>query len=211
MRPKLLPIASFIEFGDADAIAVGRHVLCHDVHCDLGEVGIRSDSGCRRDARLAQDRAYHAECERMRRCMVHEEVVCHVDEYLVDGVDVDVLGCDVAQVDRINARAVVDVERHARHGDDIACGEAGILGEFRLVRGFPDEPAVRRTKCPSAIDLAYALDDFKEARASGHAAFLECGRYGKADRLFRAAFVGDDEIRAERVEPALVALDRGVK
>lgn len=56
------------------------------------------------------------------------QVARHVDEDLVDGVDVDVLGSDMTQVYLVNLRTALQVEGHAWRGDDIVEGELGVLG-----------------------------------------------------------------------------------
>ena len=44
MCPELLPIAHFIKIRYPDAVFIGRHMLCDDVHCYLAQVQICSDT-----------------------------------------------------------------------------------------------------------------------------------------------------------------------
>ena len=67
MRPKLSPVAHFIQFCDPNAVGIRRDMFCYDVHRDLSKVEIWADSCCRRDARLPQNIADEADGERMRR------------------------------------------------------------------------------------------------------------------------------------------------
>jgi len=64
---------------------------------------------------------------------------------------------------------------------------------------------------PFGVGGFYLLNDLEQARPARNADRLERGRDGEADRFFRAALVRHDEIRAQRVEPARHALDRGVE
>ena len=54
----------------------------------------------------------------MSREFVGIQVVRHVHEHLVDGVDYDVLRRDILEVDLIDAGAVLHVVRHPRRRDD---------------------------------------------------------------------------------------------
>ena len=42
VRPQLLPIALLVKLGDANAVLIGRDVLCDNVHSDLCKEHIRA-------------------------------------------------------------------------------------------------------------------------------------------------------------------------
>ena len=101
--------------------------------------------------------------------------------------------------------------RHARRGGDIGDRQRGIGGERRCVPAFARERAARGLYAARGVDLLDPLDHLEQPRPPGDAIGLERGGHGKADGLFRAALVGDDQIGGQRVQPALDALHRGVK
>ena len=118
MRPKLTPELHFIQFGYSDAVLVGGDVLRYNVHCHFAEEKIRADScGCC-DAGCFKHIEDDLHGEVMCRELVSIQVVRHVHEHLVDGVDYDVLRRDILEVDLIDAGAVLHVVRHPRRRDD---------------------------------------------------------------------------------------------
>ena len=133
MVPEQVPVAHLVELGDARPVLVGRHVLRDDVHrhlCEV-EVGAQPD-GCR-DSRLREHVAGEHRGEFVRRHACRAQVSRHVDEDLVDGIDVDVLRCDVAQVYLVDLGAALEVEGHPWRGDDVVEGEAGVLPQLIIV------------------------------------------------------------------------------
>ena len=116
--PEFLPVGLFIEFGDAGAVLVGFNVFCDDVHGDFGEVEVGTDAGGGRDAGFFQDFLEDFGGELMGGEVVVSEIGRGVDKNFVDGIDVDVFGGDVTEVDVVDAGTVADVEGHARAGDD---------------------------------------------------------------------------------------------
>ena len=118
MRPKLAPELHLIQLCNADAVLVGRDVFRHNVHCHFAEEKIRADScGCC-DAGCFKHIEDDLHGEVMCRELVSIQVVRHVHEHLVDGVDYDVLRRDILEVDLIDAGAVLHVVRHPRRRDD---------------------------------------------------------------------------------------------
>ena len=119
VRPEMPAVAHFVKLRDADAIFIRRDMLCHDVHGDLAEVEIRSDArrGC--DARGVQDVRDHNLCQLTGGHVVSLQIVRHIHHHFIDGVDVDVLGCDVFEIDIVDLRANLNVFRHLRRRDKI--------------------------------------------------------------------------------------------
>ena len=118
MRPKLAPELHLIQLCNADAVLVGGDVFRHNVHCHLAEKEIRPNpSGCR-DAGCLKHIEDDLHGEVMGGELVGVQVVRHVHEHLVDGVDHDVLRRNVLEVNLIDASAVLHVVRHPRRRDD---------------------------------------------------------------------------------------------
>ena len=123
----------------------------------------------------------------------------------------DIPGFDVFEIDLIDARAVLHVVSHARFGDDVFQRQAGIGREERGAVGGTGKFAPRRAAEALGVDGAHALDDLEQPRPPGDAQRLEGGRDGQADGLFRAAFIGHDEMGVHRVQIAFDALDRSIE
>ena len=118
MRPKLVPELHLIQLRNTDAVFVGGDVLRHNVHCNFAEEKIRANScGCC-DAGCFKHIEDDLHGKVMSREFVGIQVVRHVHEHLVDGVDHDVLRRDVLEVDLIDAGAVLYIVRHPRRRDD---------------------------------------------------------------------------------------------
>ena len=118
VRPKLTPELHFIQFGYSDAVLVGWDVLRYNVHCHFAEKEVRPDpSGCR-DAGCLKHVEDNLHGEIMCRELVGIQVVRHVHEHLVDGVDHDVLRGNIFEINLIDAGAILHVVRHPRRRDD---------------------------------------------------------------------------------------------
>ena len=118
MRPKLTPELRLIQLCNADAVFVGGDVLRHNIHCHFAEEKIRADScGCC-DAGCFKHIEDDLHGEVMCRELVSIQVVRHVHEHLVDGVDHDVLRGNIFEINLIDAGAILHVVRHPRRRDD---------------------------------------------------------------------------------------------
>ena len=99
--PQRSAVAHLIQLRDADPVLIRRHVLGRDVHGNLGKIKICSDAGGGGDAGLRQDRPDHPEGQFMGRRLIDMQVVGHIDEHLVDGIDVNILLGNEAQIDLV--------------------------------------------------------------------------------------------------------------
>ena len=114
MVPERGLVALLVELAEEVWAVLGR-----DVERDLGEVEVGPDAAACGDARAGEDVGTDALAQLARRAPVEREVVGDVHEHLVDGVHVDVLRCEVGEVDAVDIRRTLDVERHARRGHDV--------------------------------------------------------------------------------------------
>ena len=209
--PELLAVALLVQLGNAHAVRVRLDPLGHDIHGDLAEIEIRADPGRRRDPGLPKHVRDHPPGQLPCRQAVGLQIGRCVNEHLVDRIDVNVLRGDIAQIDLIDPRADVDIPRHLRLRDDIIQLERRVAPQLRREAGLPGELPSGRALPPHGIDLAHALHDLEQPRAAGDAMSLERRRHGEADGLFRPRSVRNDEIRRERIKPALHAFHRGKK
>ena len=131
--PQQASESHFIKFGDAHAIFVRRKMFGDDVHGDFGEVEVGTDSGGGSDTRGLEHVPNDGHREFVPRHLVGFQIVGDIHENLVDAIDVNVFGGDIFQIDAIDACAVVNVERHARHGTNEVYLQLRSLSEFRVV------------------------------------------------------------------------------
>ena len=118
MRPKLTPELYLIQLCNADTVLVGGDMLRHNIHCHFAEKEIRPNpSGCR-DAGCLKHVEDDLHGKVMCRELVGVQVVRHVHEHLVNGIDHNVLRRDVLEVDLIDAGAVLHVIRHSGRRND---------------------------------------------------------------------------------------------
>ena len=206
VRPELPAVAHFVKLRDADAVFIRRNVLCHDVHGDLAEVEVCADARRGRDACGAQHIEDHSLRQLAGRHVVGLKIAGHVHHHLVDGVDVDILGRDVFEIDIINLRADLDVLRHLRRCDKIAHRARRVSRQLTRVIALFKEIAARFAP-PFGVDLLDALDDFEKSCSSWDAVGFQGRRYRETNSFLRAAEVCHDQIGRHRVKAAFHALN----
>ena len=209
VRPELPAVAHFVKLRDADAIFIRRDVLRHDVHGDLAEVEIRSDARRGRDARGVQHIEDHGLCQLAGGHVIRLEVAGHVHHHLIDGVDVDILGRDVFEIDIVDLRADLNVFRHLRRRDKITHRARRVSRQFVGIAALFKKIAACFAP-PFGVDFLDALNHFKEPRSAGNTVCLQRRRYRETNGFLRAAKICYDQIGRHRVKAALHALDRRI-
>ena len=104
MSPKLATVANLIKFGNAHAILIRWHLLGDNVHCDLGKIEIRANSGRSGNPRLGKDVANHTDSKLVCRHLIGIEVGSSVDEHLVYGIDMFIISRNMTKIDVVNTR-----------------------------------------------------------------------------------------------------------
>ena len=153
MRPEVFAIAHFVQLRDAHAVSVRLNMLGVDIHSDFREIEVRADTcrGC--DARACQHVADDCVGKLPRGHAVGFQVIRRVDKHLVDRIDMNVLGCEILQIDAVNLRADLHIARHARLGDDKIHIHRGIVIEKILEVRASRELALGRFGKPQGVDL----------------------------------------------------------
>ncbi len=201
----------FIQLCDAHALLICRNVLCDNIHCDLAEKEIWRDPRGRGNARRFKHIENDFPGKRPGRHAIGLQIVRHVQENFVDGVDDDILRGNILEIDLINAGAVFHIVRHPRRRNEEVDSQRRVRLQRRKEMRRPLQLVPRRVSLPLGIDLPDPLLDFKKPPTPGDAVALEGGRDSKADGLVRPALVRDDKMRIQRVEAALAALYRGIE
>ena len=160
--PQGFPIGNFIQLRDARAGLVRFHVFCHDVHCDFCKIQVRADAGGRGDTGLLVNFTHHGGYHLAGGHIAGFQIVGDIQHDFVDGIDVNVLRREVVQINAVDARAAVHVVCHARGSDDEIDGERRILGQFHGIAGASKKRVSRRFFQPLPVDIAHALDHFKQ-------------------------------------------------
>ena len=194
--PEQQLVVRFVQLGDAHAVLVGGFLLRHDVHAHLRQVQVRADAHGGSDAGGIEHVTDHGHGHQMRRghalplgfVPIQVQVGRGVDEYLVDGINVNVFFGNIPQIDFVDLGADPDVFRHARRGDDVI--HLGMGGGF--------------------VEADFFLG-LEQARAAGHADGLQRRAHGQADGLVRAALVRHQQPRRQRVQMPGVTLHAGIK
>ena len=106
-------------------------MLRHNIHCHFAEEKIRADSGGCCYAGCFQHIEDDLHGEVMGRELVGVQVVRHIQEHLVDGVDHDVLRRNVLEIDLIDAGAILHVVRHPGRRDDEVNGQRRVYLQLR--------------------------------------------------------------------------------
>ena len=170
VRPELPAVAHFVKLRDADAIFIRRDVLCHDVHGDFAEVEICTDACRGRDACGAQHIEDHGLRQLSGGHVIRLEVAGHIHHHLVDGVDVDVLGRDVFEIDIVDLRADLNVFCHPRRGNEIIYFSGWVSRQFIGVEALFGKAASFAP--PFRVDFLDTLHHFKKPRSAGDAVCL---------------------------------------
>ena len=148
-------------------------MLRHNVHGHFCKIHIRADAGRRGDGGFVEDPLDDFLRQIVRAFAVSTQVPGDIHEYLVNGIDVNVLRSHILQIDAVDFRTDGEIVRHAGFGDVHACGEIRIgLQLIRLVR-FADEHASWRRLTPSRVDLLEFCFDFEQPRTPGKPVLLQ--------------------------------------
>ena len=95
-------------------------MLGHNIHGDLGQIHVRTDSCGGRNASSIQHLPDHLHDQLMGRHFVGVQVAGQVDENFINGIDEDVISTDVFHIGRDYLCADLLVELHTGRGDDVS-------------------------------------------------------------------------------------------
>ena len=142
MAPEFPAVAHLIQLGDPHAVGVRSRMFGLYIHGDLAEIEVGADarSGC--DPGLLQNRPDHLHGKLVGGLFVEDQVPCHIHHDLVDGIDMDILRRDIAEIDFIDPGAVFDIMRHAGDSGDIVRLQGRIRRKLRRRAGTGGKGAV---------------------------------------------------------------------
>ena len=123
----------------------------------------------------------------------------------------DVLRGNIVEIYLIDTGTVFNVVSHAGRSGDIVHLPVRMRFQFCVRRRSPCQSVSVRLSSAFGIYLLQPLLDLEQPGTAGDAVCFQGRTDGKADGLFRATPVGNDEISRERVKPTFHTLDRSVK
>lgn len=143
--------------------------------------------------------------------MIGVKVRRNVDEYLVYGVDVYILGSHIFQIYPVYPRAVGYIQRHAWRSHHVVQLQRRVCRKLLCTARLAAEFPVRSSVSSDSIDIPHLGDHLKKPRSAADAAGFQRRSHRKADSLFGSAPVRHHKICVERVEPVLHALHGSIE
>ena len=207
--PKLLAVGDLVKLCNSYAVLVCGHLLCHNVHCNLGKIQIGSDTNRGGNSRCRQHVADEHTCKLMPCHSSGFEIARCINEHFINRVNVDILGGYVLEIDLIDPRAVLHIVRHTRRRNDIGHGKRRIC--FQLVDIIRLTHELACLAPALVVYFFHLLNDLKQPRATGDAEGFQGGRNGKSYGLLCPSLVGNHQIGRHRIELALNALNGGIE
>ncbi len=144
-------------------------MLCYNIHSNFAEIEIGADSGCCCDAGGAQDVLDDSHGQLPRCTAVGMQIPGHIHKDLVNRINMDILGCNVFQINFIDFCTVRNIIGHSGRCGDISQLERRIFPKFSVKERFPRELPVRGVQQAFGIYLFYPLHNLEQPCAAGYA------------------------------------------
>ena len=97
MIPQRLPVFLFVQYADTVLLMLGR-----DIQCDLGQVQVRADSRGGRNMAATFKFPHYELHKRDGIHAVQFQILRHINERFIDGVNMNILRGEIFQVQRID-------------------------------------------------------------------------------------------------------------
>ena len=114
MMPQVFPERFRIQVSDMVGDFLGR-----DVQRNLGQEQVRTNAGGGAYARLGPHRIHQHYRHFFGRPFIHFQVRRDIDKAFVNGIDMDVFGRDIAQINPVNLDRYLHILFHAGRGGDV--------------------------------------------------------------------------------------------
>ena len=171
--PQLLAVTHLVKLSYTHAVFIGLSVLGYYIHGHFGQIQVGADArgGC--DAGYGEYVAYHEHGHLAGRTFAHLEIVCKVNEHLVNGIDVYVIGRNVLEVDGVYLAAHLHVTGHLGRRGNVTQGCLRIRLNLGVVSLGVTQLTAGSVEAAFPVDLAHTLYHLKQACAAGYAVTLE--------------------------------------
>ena len=123
----------------------------------------------------------------------------------------NILGRDIFQVYAVNLSADLHIQSHSWSGNNEINRHMRTAVEKILELRRTAKLTARSVSTPPRVDIAELLVHLEQSCSARNAVRLERRRHCKTYGFFGAAFIGNHQICAERIQTARRALHRSVK
>ena len=166
--PQQAAVGHLVQLCDPRPVLVRLNVLGHDIHGHLAQIQVRADSRRGRNPGCLEHILHHL-CRQLAGCeAVGAQIGGHIHKHLVDGIDVDILGCNVFQVNVVNTGAVFHIERHSGRSRDIGNGPLRETVQLIRIPGRAGEDASGSRDPPSGVGLPDLLHHLEQPGPPGN-------------------------------------------
>ena len=204
--PQELPVGHLVQLCNADPLPVRLHMLGHNVHSHLAQVQVGAHPGGGRDAGMVQ----HLTNQHFRKApavhIVDFQIGGGVDEYLVNGIDMDILRRHEFQIELVDLGADTHIPGHLGRGHNIVHLPIPVLLQKCGIPAFASEGAAGGLAPAQGIHLRHLLHHLKKPGPPRNAIGLQGGGHRQADGFLRPPGVCHHQIGAQRVQLPLHAL-----
>ena len=186
-------------------------MLRHNIHRNLPEIKVGPDPAGRRYSRLLQNFMNHLHGKLAGGHMINMEIVRNIHKHFVDGINMDIFGRYVFQINLIDVGTVPDIEGHPRHRGNVVKLKFRIFPKLTNIRRLPGELMPVSFKQTLRIDIADFLHHLKKSWPSGYSKRFECRGHSQTDGFFGPARIRNHKIACQRIQPPLHTLHGGIK
>ena len=137
--------------------------------------------------------------------------MCKVNEHLIYGIHMDILGSNVFEIDIIDPSAVFHIVSHPRRRGNITESQRRVSCKFNGVIRFAVKFMTRCIVFALPIDLLNLLDNLKQSCSAGDTVGFQRRRNRKADGFLGPADICNHKIGRQRIKPARYTLNGGIK
>ena len=164
MVPQQSAVTHLIKLRDPRSTLVRLHMLRFDIHRNLRQVQVRSDTCRRRDSCRFIYIPYHRLCKLSGCHLIGVQICRRVNKHLIHRIDVHILRCHIFQVDIVNARTIFHVMCHPRLRRNIIQCKLRVCLHLRILIRRPGKFASGCSRQPLAVDLFHPLHDLEQPR-----------------------------------------------
>ena len=175
MAPQVFPEAALVQFSNPHPVFVGGDVLGRDVHGYLAEKQIGADPRGGGDAGRGEHIQQDGFGQLPGRQPVGVQIVGHIQKYLVDGIDDDVLRGYVFQIQVVDSGAVFHIVGHPGRGHDVVHRQFRMGSQFPGRAGAAGQPLPRCGPAACLVYRRHPLHHLKQPCPAGDAAGFQRG------------------------------------
>ena len=201
--PQQAAVALLIQFGNAHAVFVRRDMLCLHVHRHLGKIQIAANARRGGDAGHAQDLQDQLHGKIVGSKVVQLQIGRCINEYLINGIAVDILRRDKLQINAVDLGAFGDIMAHLRRCNDVVQLIFRVLRQLRCAGTLAGKFPPGSLCAPPCVGLPHLLHDLKQPRTSRYAVCFQGRRNRQTDGLLCAGGIRHHQVGGKGIQTAL--------